>query len=73
MCCQRMPSRCQFSSGFRAHVGATEGQIPNNELILMGASIKPVIVLKYTRQWSRFRDLMTFISALSADPFIHYV
>lgn len=34
--------RWQFNSGFPAHAGATEGQIPNNELILMEASIKPV-------------------------------
>lgn len=68
-----MPTRCQFNSGFPARVRATEGQIPNNEPILMAASIKPVIVLKYTWQWRRFRDLMTFISAPSADPFIHYV
>lgn len=62
-----MPARCHFNSGFPAHVRATEGQITNNEPILMGVNINPVRVLKYTQQWSQFKELMAFTNAFPAD------
>lgn len=40
-CCQWMPARCHFNSGFPACDRGAEGQITNSKLTLMGLNINP--------------------------------
>lgn len=68
-----MPARCHFNSGFAAHVRATEGQITNNEPILMGVNTNPVSLEIHSTVESVQRVNGIYQCTSCRPPIIHYV